>query len=56
MPELTVRVAADVPENVAGLLAQRAAANERSLAAEIRLALRAWVGYEEAAENGQVAA
>lgn len=44
-PEITetVRVAASIPKQVAVALNDRATAAERSIAAEIRLALKAWV-------------
>jgi hypothetical protein len=48
----TVQVAAVVPVSLAADLRGVASANERSVAAEIRLALRAWV---EAAKAEQAA-
>lgn len=46
----TVRVAASIPRQLAAALTDKASAAERSVAAEIRLALKAWVEDDETLE------
>lgn len=46
-PAKTQQLAAIVDQELADRISDLARANERSVAAEIRLALRAWAGYKE---------
>lgn len=48
MPEVesTMRLGADIPEDLYEALRSLAARNERSIAAEIRLAVRAWIASD----------